>query len=236
MTRKINIKKIQELAKNKNGKCLSKIYINNHSPLIWQCEKEHKWTTSYNSIQRGTWCPKCFGRDKNINDMCKLAKERDGECLSKEYKGCHTKLRWKCNKDGCEWNAIPGNVVFGAWCPICKSLRSEKLCREYLEKKMKIKFPKVRPKWLNGLELDGYNEKYKLAFEYNGEQHYKFIDLFHNSINDFKNQQQRDRRKEDICKQRNISLIKIPYKYNSRRYKRMYHFIDDQLNILGIKI
>lgn len=49
----------QELALQRGGKCLSKIYKNNHTKLCWECEFGHKWKASYNSIQRGTWCPLC---------------------------------------------------------------------------------------------------------------------------------------------------------------------------------
>jgi len=37
-----------------------------------------------------------------------------------------------------------------------------------------------RPKFLEGLELDGYCEELKMAFEYDGEQHFKYPNWFHN--------------------------------------------------------
>jgi hypothetical protein len=40
---------------------------------------------------------------------------------------------------------------------------------------------KVRPKFLEGFELDGYCEELKMAFEYDGEQRFKFPNRFHKS-------------------------------------------------------
>ena len=42
-------------------------------------------------------------------------------------------------------------------------------------------FIKVRPKFLEGLELDVHCKHLKIAFEYDGEQHFKFPNWFHRS-------------------------------------------------------
>ena len=51
--------------------------------------------------------------------------------------------------------------------------KTETLCCHALEKMVGKSFPKYRPKFLNGLEYDMYNEEMKLAVEFNGIQHYK---------------------------------------------------------------
>jgi hypothetical protein len=56
----------QNLAKLKNGICLSDDYKNNHTKLLWKCEKEHTWLACYNQIQSGTWCPVCYSKRKLI--------------------------------------------------------------------------------------------------------------------------------------------------------------------------
>jgi hypothetical protein len=47
-----------------------------------------------------------------------LAQTKGGSLLSDTYWGTKVKLRWRC-KEGHEWNASPGNVKQGTWCPIC---------------------------------------------------------------------------------------------------------------------
>lgn len=94
---------------------------------------------------------------------------------------------------------------------------NENKCRDIFEKITNKKFPNVRPDWLRNpitnrsLELDGFNEELKLAFEYNGVQHYKFTTFMHRSNDDFINQRMRDIFKISICRRRNIRLIVIPY-------------------------
>jgi hypothetical protein len=55
-----------------------------------------------------------------IAAMQTMAKERGGDCLSTFYVNNNTKLRWRCAK-GHEWDAVPGSIQQGSWCPRCVS-------------------------------------------------------------------------------------------------------------------
>lgn len=58
-------------------------------------------------------------RKVSIEECKQLAIERGGECLSKEYKNCYTKMLWKCEK-GHEWQTNYTNILHkGTWCPTC---------------------------------------------------------------------------------------------------------------------
>lgn len=93
----------------------------------------------------------------------------------------------------------------------------EKICRNHLEKRFNMKFPKERPDFLknpitkNNLELDCFSKELKLALEYNGKQHYEFVPKFHNTKNDFYNQKYRDEIKKRLCLENGIDLIEVPY-------------------------
>jgi len=130
------------LAKKRNGECLSQNYFNNKTKMRWRCKERHIWEATPGHIKQGTWCPKC-GRKKVrlsnkstvkkmrtiaekkgclsnsfiIKEMHALAKKRGGKFLSEIYTNSRTKLEWKC-KEGHIWEALPGSIKQGTWCPI----------------------------------------------------------------------------------------------------------------------
>jgi hypothetical protein len=78
----------------------------------------------------------------------------------------------------------------------------------------------------NNLELDLYSEELKIAFEYQGEQHYKLS--FHNDLDLFKleNIKRKDGLKIKLCKENNIKLVVIPYTIT---HTEMYEYIKENI-------
>ena len=62
--KRFDIKKAEELAKKRGGKCISDKYINANEKLLWECKHGHRWETIYNAVYRGTWCPYCNTQSK----------------------------------------------------------------------------------------------------------------------------------------------------------------------------
>ena len=97
--------------------------------------------------------------------------------------------------------------------------KGEVECRRVMQKLFDKPFYKSRPRFLNNpvtfgtnnLELDCYNEELKLAVEYDGAQHFKFIPHFHKTNEAFMNQRYRDYMKDQMCKENGIVLIRVPY-------------------------
>lgn len=58
-------------------------------------------------------------------------------------------------------------------------------------------------------EVDIFVPEKKLAFEYNGIQHYKFIKFFHKNEKEFRKRQLRDKLRRAMCKEKEITLIEI---------------------------
>ena len=57
------------------------------------------------------------------------------------------------------------------------------------------------------LRLDIYCPSYKLAAEYHGRQHFFYSNHFHGSMQDFEESVERDRKKEEMCREQGIALV-----------------------------
>lgn len=92
--------------------------------------------------------------------------------------------------------------------------------QKYVGELLDKKFPQYsiqensRPDWLispnlTRLELDYFIPELKIAFEIQGDQHYKFIPFFHKDYADFEKRQKYDKEKRNLCEGRGIKLIEI---------------------------
>lgn len=206
---------MHNLAKSRNGKCLSSHYTNNITKLKWECSEGHQWEARPANINSGKWCPTCAGKQLlTIEEMKAIAISRGGKCLSNDYINGKTKLKWQCS-EGHIWEARPRTIKAGHWCNECNNTIGENICREYFQAIFKKPFPKSYPKWLisekgSQLELDGFNEKLRIAFEHQGIQHYSYLKHFHKSERDFQRQIKIDELKRSLCKENGVVLIEIP--------------------------
>lgn len=110
--------------------------------------------------------------------------------------------------------------------------KGEYLCKNILEQIYKgYKFERVRilknPITGKLIELDCYNEKLKLALEYNGQQHYMYTEKFHKNKEDFYNLQYRDFIKKKLCKEKGIKLIIVPFHI---KFENLKTFIENELS------
>lgn len=236
MGKKLNITDMQKLAKKRGGKCLSDKYTSIYDKLLWKCEHNHTWEASANNVKNNhTWCPYCNkSRPVSIEDIKILAKERGGICLSEQYINNSTKMEFKC-KYGHIWESTANNIKGGKWCPVCsKNYFREEKCRYILENLLDKKFTKRRNILSNNFELDGYCENLNLAFEYQGEQHYKKINMFKDTDEDLIKRKHHDKIKFDECERLNITLIIIPYT-KAANDNTLLKFIVDELNKNNIK-
>ncbi|PFM22979.1 hypothetical protein COJ41_14915 [Bacillus thuringiensis] len=231
------IEQMHEFAKKRGGKCLSAIFIRMTDKLFWECSKGHKWEATPNSLFNSkSWCPECAGNiTKNLAYCESLANEKGGKCLSEQYKGIDEKMLWEC-ANGHKFKVTPYSVSCGTWCPICNNNRknlNEEKCRYIFESLFKKPFEKCRKVLGDNLELDGYNENLKLAFEFNGIQHYQFNSYFHKDMSEFHSQIERDNKKQILCNEKRIKLITIPYTIESDRDKELYIIREiENLNVI----
>lgn len=108
----------------------------------------------------------------SIQQCRDIATTLNGKCLSNNFVTYKHKLKWYCNESRQEFTASLQEVLNGKWCN--KSTVVEEKEMESLSKNDKIRnvlhsltnkeFPAAKPRWLYGLELDGYNEELELGY------------------------------------------------------------------------
>jgi len=50
MPKKLTIARMHLMAQEHGGLCLSEVYVNSRTPLVWQCTKGHQWKAKSSSI------------------------------------------------------------------------------------------------------------------------------------------------------------------------------------------
>jgi hypothetical protein len=201
------------------------------SKKFWfKCDKsEHEFETSLNSITTmNTWCPYpccntngnmlcikncnfCFNASFASHEKSKFWSNKN-KSTPREFSKNSTKKFWfNCEKDH-EFEINLHNVNNKQWCSFCHIWKNQIECLQILTEITGKEFRQLRPKFLNRLELDCYNEELKLALEYNGKQHYKYNPFFHrNNKENLIKQQERDKLKQELCDKNGIYLIIVPY-------------------------
>lgn len=154
---------------------------------------------------------------------------RGGKCHSLQITNSKSKVAVEC-ADGHKWSVMASNLRKGTWCPVCAKSRwyTEAKCRYIIEKLTGKTFSTTR-KVLSGLELDGYNDVLKIAFEYQGKQHYEFVPNVNHSFDKFVALRAHDREKVERCRQKRIKLIIIPY-WETSADRNLVEFIQRKLN------
>ena len=121
-----------------------------------------------------------------------------------------------------------------------KESKGEAECRRVLQSIFRKPFTSQRPDFLRNpvtggsfnLELDCFDAELRIAVEYNGVQHYKYVPYFHRNNDAFLNQKYRDEMKRQKCKENGILLIEVPY---SVKLEDIKGFIEKELTRAGVK-
>lgn len=207
-TKEIFIEKAIILHDNKYD--YSKVeYVNLRNKIKITCKIHGVFLQNPTSHLRGTGCRNCAYTSKFIEKALKVHNNKY-DYSKVNYTGSKNKITIICNIHG-EFYQLPSYHLFGHNCPACRVYKNENECRNIIEELTGEKFIKERPNFLNKLEYDGYNHDLKLAFEYNGTQHYKYIPYFHENKKKFERQKENDKTKIELSHKNGIYLIIIPY-------------------------
>lgn len=125
---------------------------------------------------------------------------------------------WKCpdGKHDDFKRKISTSLRYDFRCPSCEFSKGEKRVEGYLisnniKYQPQKKFNNLLGLGNGKLSYDFYLVDYNLLIEYQGQQHEKYIEGFHASVEAFHKQQEHDKRKKEYAKLNNINLLEIWY-------------------------
>lgn len=160
-----------------------------------------------------------------------VANEYGGKCLTDKCNNQKNLITWECSR-GHIFERSLDKVInrTKVFCKDCTQTHpSENITRLIFECIFNKQFPTAYPEWLvypqtdAVMELDGYCEELKIAFEYDGPHHSTLI--HNNSVEDLIKQQEKDEFKKQRCTEMGVVLININYKID--RIKLKDHIINE---------
>ena len=231
----------------KNGVLLPiNVLPHSNKKYYWMCSNGHEYLKSVNlKVKEKIPCPYC-SNSKACKENClqtthpEIAKlwhpTKNGTLTPEDVTfGSSLHVWWVC-KNGHEHKAKISNKIRWLGCKKCSPFIMQTKCKQIFEEIFQTTFASQRPKWLinpktkRRLELDGYNENLKLAFEYDGRQHSEPFRNTNRHKAQFIQLQYRDSIKNEICKLKGVTLIRIPF---TIKYNNLSTFIIDNLFNLG---
>lgn len=178
------------------------------------------------NLIQGHWnCPKCSGKYLISKEEClEFISKRGGILLSDKVKSATEMLSIKCSS-GHEFQINWNRLKSGRWCNRCSKSRfiGEEIARQFMEFIFDDKFKKTKPKWFTDgnsrFELDGFCEPLKVAFEYDGDQHFRHVSKF--SKTNLEDIQKADKVKSYLCAINSVRLFRFrdPWKDLSDQFE-----------------
>ena len=201
-------------------------YINSITPIKCKCRIcKHEWYTKpTNLLHNKNGCPIC-GIEKSASAKRmsqeefekRLNETHNNEIIAlEEYKGFDVRIKFKHIKCGYIWKTSPHSVISNnTGCPKCNISNGENFIVKYLKNNKIMFISQKKYKNLLGiggkqLSYDFYLPKYNLLIEFQGGQHEQPVEYF-GGKEQFKVQQEHDKRKREYAKLHNINLLEIWY-------------------------
>ena len=220
---------------NPNIEVLGTTYINNMTPIEHKCKIcNYAWSVTPNSILVGHGCPNCAGNIKYTIDEVRLivSEINSNIIVIGPYISANKPLPCRCLVCGYNWNSSLSNIKKGNGCPNCSMSKGEKQIMNILNK---LGIPYDWQKTYNGLvgvgngllSYDFYLSTYNSLIEYQGNFHDGTVNNGFQTEEQFKIQQEHDKRKREYAKDHNINLLEIWY-YD---YDNIEQILTEYLNL-----
>lgn len=208
-------------------------YIDAKTPIRHFCTLHSiTWEIMPTNILAGNGCKECLkekiskkNRKTQEQYIIDLFNKNSNIILIGKYINALVPTRHKCLLCGNEWDATPGNILYGVGCPKCQISHGERKISDWLEMHnfsflIQYKFKDCVDK--RPLPFDFYLPNNNTCIEYDGQQHFYSVDYF-GGEDAFIKRQRHDKIKNDYCKNNNISLLRISYKDNIE--EQLYNFL-----------
>lgn len=215
----VNSKHIERYIKQHGYQLLSDHYVNINSRITVKCSNDHCYKVIWKRFRRGDRCVKCksINRKKNYYQQIRRYVEQQGyKFLSNKYTNRYDKFLFECSK-GHRYIASWANFQQGHRCSRCKQSKGE----EELYNLLQLAFPDYKItrqdnlRFLERQTVDFAISELKLAFEYDGKQHFEPVQYGGISIEEAEQrlnlQKRRDSKKQKLCQKNGHTLIRLRY-------------------------
>jgi very-short-patch-repair endonuclease len=214
-SRKKTIEEIRKVFEERGCTLLSNVYTNNCTKLDYLCHNGHEHQITWRDFQskrKYNGCPYCAQtKPPTIEEVRLFFEQKECKLLSTEYINAHSNLQYVCPKEHARCTTWTNFYHLEEGCGLCNERKNQKKLGEILRS---IFFDEVRPEdnleFLGLQRVDFSVRVFNLAFEYDGAQHYKVVKWFGGEVG-LLYRQELDRRKENLCKERGYTLIRVVY-------------------------
>ena len=194
-------------------------YIRALDKVEIQCEHGHNFSIKPHDVKSGYWCMVCSGSDTVTAEktLRKRIEEYQGQLLS-PYVNTMSKVSIQCDQ-GHIFRARPNDIKSrNQWCTVCSQSVGEHLVYTALSQLGFTIYKEYRMR-----ELPNY--KYDFLFcsldkwviiEFDGEQHFRYVDRFHKDLDEFAHKQHVDVIKTEMAIGVGYQLIRIDYTYANK--------------------
>jgi len=160
---------------------------------------------------------------------------------NQSWRGSNSSYEFHCNVCNTNFSKNLKNLFEIPKCKNQSRSYGEMISQFYLEELLKIKFVSnkkfsfLKNSRGNNMELDGYNEENRIAFEHQGEQHFE-KSRYSPTENDLERRKKDDALKKNQCVSNNIKLIEIRTLITKSPLSELKSQIKDELIRLNIDI
>jgi len=191
---------------------VEKEFVNTLTPVTIICKRHGAFLQKPRKHLLGQGCPRCIGRLRTTESFIEEAEEvHKGHYYYDKVKFVDyaTPVTITCKIHG-DFKMRPLKHLRGEGCPLCQTSKMELEIVAFLQSHLSTPMELQKHfEWLRikqRLALDVYLPEYKIAIECQGEQHFVARPVF-GGTEALKQQQERDRIKNELCKQHGIQIL-----------------------------